>query len=211
MLKSILGKKIAMTQMFMEDGRVIPVTVVEAGPCVVTQIKTVEKDGYSAIQVGFGDIKERRTNKPLRGHFASNKLQLKKYLREFKVEDVSLYKVGQEVKTDIFNVGDKVDVSGVTIGKGFAGGIKRWGFSGGPASHGSHSHRIPGSIGASATPSRVYKGKKMPGHLGSVRRTIQNLEVVKVDVQNNLLFFKGNVPSAKGNLVVIKGAVKCKA
>lgn len=195
----------------MEDGRVVPVTVVEAGPCVVTQIKTVEKDGYSAVQVGFGDIKEKRTNKPFRGHFASNKLQLKKYLREFRLEDVSSYKIGQEVKADIFNVGDKVDVSGVTIGKGFAGGIKRWGFSGGPASHGSHSHRIPGSIGASATPSRVYKGKKMPGHLGSVRRTIQNLEVVKVDVQNNLLFFKGNVPSAKGNLVVIKSAVKSKA
>jgi large subunit ribosomal protein L3 len=210
-LKSILGKKIAMTQMFTDDGRLVPVTVLEAGPCVVAQVKTFEKDGYLSVQVGFGDIKEKKINKPIGGHFAKNKLSSKRHLVEFRTDNESVYNIGEEIKIDIFNVGEKVDVSGVSIGKGFAGGIKRWGFSGGPASHGSHSHRIPGSIGSSATPSRVYRGKKMPGHMGSVKRTTQNLEIVKVDVKNNLLFLKGSVPGAKGNLITVKSAVKQKA
>lgn len=209
-MKALLGKKIGMTQMFTEDGTVVPVTVIEAGPCVVTQIKNKEKEGYSAIQIGFGDTKEKNLSRPLLGHLARASVSPKRYLTEVRVEEGDGYRVGQELKVDLFSVGDRADVTGTSIGKGFAGVIKRWGFSGGPASHGSHSHRIPGSIGASATPSRVHRGKKMPGHMGNKQVTAQNLEVVKVDLEQNLLMVKGNTPGSNGSLVMVRGSVKAK-
>ncbi len=206
-MKGILGKKLGMTQIFTEDGVVIPVTVVEAGPNVVTQIKTVEKDGYSALQVGFGDAKEKSLNKPQKGHLAAANV-LKKHLKEFRMESTEEFAVGQEIKADYFAVGEKIDVTGISKGKGFQGPIKRHGQSRGPESHGSRYHRRPGSMGACSFPGRVFKNKKLAGHMGSVKVTVQNLEVVKVDADKNLILVKGAIPGAKGSVVTIKEAVK---
>ena len=206
-MKGILGKKIGMTQIFTEEGIVLPVTVVEAGPNVVTQIKTVEKDGYSALQVGFEDAKEKSLNKPQKGHLAAAKV-LKKHLKEFRMDSVEGFEVGQEIKADLFSVGEKIDVSGISKGKGFQGPIKRHGQSRGPESHGSRYHRRPGSMGACSFPGRVFKNKKLAGHMGSVKVTVQNLEVVKVDADKNLILVKGAIPGAKGSVVTIKEAVK---
>ncbi|MEW9082985.1 50S ribosomal protein L3 [Caldanaerobacter subterraneus] len=210
MKKGILGKKHGMTQIFDEKGEVIPVTVIEAGPCVVVQKKTVEKDGYNAIQVGFGDISEKKLNKPLLGHFKKAGVSPKRYLREFRLDDISGYEVGTEIKVDIFKPGDRVDVTGISKGKGFAGVIKRYGARRGPMSHGSKYHRRVGSMGATTDPGRTFKGKKMPGRMGSDRVTIQNLEVVKVDPELNLLVVKGSVPGPKGSLLIIRDSVKSK-
>jgi large subunit ribosomal protein L3 len=208
MKKAILGKKIGMTQVFTEDGLALPVTVVEAGPCVVTQVKTGDTDGYGAVQVGYDDIREGLVNKPRRGHFEKAKVGLKRYLREFKLEDASGYNVGDEIKADIFAEGDIVDVAGISKGKGFAGTIKRWNQHRGPMKHGSHYHRAPGSMGASASPSRVFKSKNLPGQMGNEKVTVQNLIVVKVDAESNLLLIKGAVPGIRGSLVTIREAVK---
>ncbi|QIB27145.1 50S ribosomal protein L3 [Caloranaerobacter azorensis] len=207
-MKAILGRKIGMTQVFTEDGTVIPVTVVEAGPVKVVQKKTVEKDGYNAIQVGFSDVKEKKVNKPLKGHFDKAGVEYKKYLREFKVENIDEYEVGQEIKADVFSAGDKVDVIGISKGKGFQGVIKRHNQSRGPESHGSKYHRAVGSLGASSFPSRVFKTKKLPGHMGHERVTVQNLEVVRVDAEKNLILIKGAVPGPKGGLLTIKQSIK---
>lgn len=206
-MKGILGKKLGMTQIFTETGVVIPVTVVEAGPIVVTQIKTVEKDGYNAIQIGFGDAKEKSLNKPQKGHLAAANV-LKKNLKEFRVDSVEGYTVGQEIKADLFATGEVIDVTGTSKGKGFQGPIKRHGQSRGPESHGSRYHRRPGSMGACSFPGRVFKNKKLAGHMGSVRVTVQNLEVVKVDADKNLILVKGAIPGPKGSVVTIKEAVK---
>ena len=206
-MKGILGKKLGMTQIFTEEGIVIPVTVVEAGPNVVTQIKTVEKDGYTAVQVGFGDAKEKSLNKPQKGHLAAANV-LKKHLKEFRVDAVEEFTVGQEIKADLFAAGEKIDVTGTSKGKGFQGPIKRHGQSRGPESHGSRYHRRPGSMGACSFPGRVFKNKKLAGHMGSVTVTVQNLEVVRVDADKNLILVKGAIPGAKGSVVTIKEAVK---
>lgn len=206
-MKGILGKKLGMTQIFTEEGLVIPVTVVEAGPIVVTQIKTVEKDGYNAVQIGFEDAKEKSLNKPQKGHLAAANV-LKKHLKEFRVDAVEGYTVGQEIKADLFAAGEKIDVSGTSKGKGFQGPIKRHGQSRGPESHGSRYHRRPGSMGACSFPGRVFKNKKLAGHMGSVKVTVQNLEVVKVDADKNLILVKGAIPGPKGSVVTIKEAVK---
>ena len=208
MKKAILATKVGMTQIFDENGLFVPVTVLQAGPCVVTQVKNVEKDGYEAVQVGFGDIREVLVNKPRKGIFAKAGVANKRYLKEFKFENAAEYSVGQEIKADIFSAGDKIDVSGVSKGKGFQGAIKRFGLSRGPMGHGSKYHRHAGSNGAATTPGRVFKGKHMPGHMGSVNVTIQNLEVVRVDLENNMLLVKGAVPGAKKSLIVVKEAVK---
>ncbi len=206
MLKAILGKKVGMTQIFTEDGAMIPVTVVEAGPCVVTQVKTVESDGYDAVQVGFGSIRESLVNRPAAGQFKKAGLAVKKYLREFRTAEE--FKVGDEIKVDVFENGDKVDVTGISKGKGYAGAIKRWGQHRGPMAHGSKYHRGQGSMGAKAYPGRVLKTKKMPGHMGSVQRTIINVEVVGVDAEKNMLLIKGSVPGAKGQLLTIKKSTR---
>ena len=206
-MKGILGKKLGMTQIFTEEGIVVPVTVVEAGPNVVTQVKTVEKDGYNAIQVGFEDAKEKSLNKPQKGHLAAANV-LKKHLKEFRVDAVEEFTVGQEIKADLFAAGEKIDVTGTSKGKGFQGPIKRHGQSRGPESHGSRYHRRPGSMGACSFPGRVFKNKKLAGHMGSVKVTVQNLEVVKVDAEKNLILVKGAIPGAKGSIVTIKEAVK---
>lgn len=208
MTKAILGKKLGMTQVFTQDGMQVPVTVIEAGPCVITQIKTPEKDGYSALQVGFGDIRDKLVNKPLKGHFDKAKIPYRRYIKELKVANVEEYQVGNEIKADIFAEGDQVDISGFSKGKGFAGSIKRWNYHRGPRTHGSHHHRSPGSMGAASSPGRVFKGTKLPGRLGMVRVTIQNLEVIKVDPERNLMLVKGSIPGAKGSLVIIKESVK---
>lgn len=208
MKKAILGKKVGMTQVFDADGRALPVTVIEVTPNVVVQKKTVENDGYASIQVGFEDIAEKKVNKPAKGHFAKAKVSAKRYLKELRLEDSASYEVKQEIKADIFAVGDKVDVSGVSKGKGFAGAIKRHNFHRGPMGHGSKYHRSAGSMGASSDPSRTFKGKKLPGHMGAVNTTVQNLEVVKVDVEKNVILVKGGVPGIKGSLVMIKNSVK---
>ena len=208
MNKAILGRKIGMTQVFAENGLVIPVTVVEAGPCVVVQKKTNEKDGYEAIQVGFGDVKPKHTTKPVMGHFEKAGLTIKKVLREFRFEDVSSYEVGSEIKADVFAAGDKVDVSGRSKGKGYQGPIKRHGQSRGPMAHGSKYHRGVGSMGAATSPGRVFKGKKMAGHMGHVNVTVQNLEIVRADAEKNLILVKGALPGPKGSLVCIKESVK---
>lgn len=208
MKKAILGTKIGMTQIFGEGGKVIPVTAILAGPCTVIQKKTVETDGYDAVQVGFGEIKEKKVNKPLKGHFAKADTANKKYLREFRLEDVSTYNVGDEIKAEVFEAGEKVDVSGISKGHGFAGPMKRWNLHRGPMSHGSHSQRVSGSMGMCSYPGRVFKGKKLPGHYGVDKVTIQNLEIVKVDAENNLILVKGAVPGIKGGLVTIRNAVK---
>lgn len=202
-MKSILGRKIGMTQVFNEDGMVIPTTVIEAGPIYVVQIKTVETDGYNAIQVGFKDMKEHRATMPKKGHFAKANVPVKKHLMEFKVEDASLYSLGQEIKVDILSNALKVNVTGTSKGKGTAGPIKRWNQSTGPDSHGSHYHRKPGSIGAASYPARVIKGMKMAGRMGHEQITVKNLEVVKVDAERNLLLLKGAVPGPKKGLVSI--------
>ena len=206
-MKGILGKKIGMTQIFTEHGEVIPVTVVEAGPVVVTQIKTTENDGYTAIQVGFQDAKEKSLNKPQKGHLAAANT-LKKHLKEFRVDSVEEYTVGQEIKADLFAAGEKIDVTGTSKGKGFQGPIKRHGQSRGPETHGSRYHRRPGSMGACSYPGRVFKNKKLAGHMGSVKVTVQNLEVVRVDADKNFILVKGAIPGAKGSVVTIKEAVK---
>ena len=206
-MKGILGKKIGMTQVFAEQGEVIPVTVVEAGPVVVTQVKTIEKDGYNAVQVGFVDAKEKSLNKPQKGHLAAANT-LKKHLKEFRVESVDAYTVGQEIKADVFASGEMIDVTGISKGKGFQGPIKRHGQSRGPESHGSRYHRRPGSMGACSYPGRVFKNKKLAGHMGSVKVTVQNLEVVRVDAEKNFILVKGAIPGAKGSVVTIKEAVK---
>ena len=206
-MKGILGKKIGMTQIFTEHGEVIPVTVVEAGPVVVTQIKTTENDGYTAIQVGFQDAKEKSLNKPQKGHLAAANT-LKKHLKEFRVDSVEEYTVGQEIKADLFAAGELIDVTGISTGKGFQGPIKRHGQSRGPETHGSRYHRRPGSMGACSYPGRVFKNKKLAGHMGSVKVTVQNLEVVRVDADKNFILVKGAIPGAKGSVVTIKEAVK---
>ncbi len=204
-----MGKKIGMTQIFDENGVMIPVTVVEAGPVVVTQIKTEETDGYNAVQVGFGEVKEKHVNKPMKGHFAKAGVALKKHVKELRPEDgVENYSLAQEIKVDIFEVGEKIDVTGISKGKGFQGSIKRHGQSRGPETHGSHYHRAPGSMGSASDPSKVRKGKKLPGHMGHTRVTIQNLEVARVDAEKNLILIKGAIPGPKKGLVVIKTAVK---
>ncbi len=208
MKKAILGTKIGMTQIFDEEGKVIPVTVVLAGPCTVVQKKTVETDGYEAVQVGYGEVKEKKLNKPLKGHFAKADTAAKKYLREFRLEDVSALNVGDEIKADIFEAGEKVDVTGISKGKGFAGPMKRWGLHRGPMAHGSGYHRGSGSMGACSAPGRVMKGKKLPGHMGVDKITVQNLEVVKVNAEENIILLKGAVPGSKGGLITIKNSVK---
>lgn len=206
-MKGLLGKKVGMTQIFTEHGEVIPVTVVEAGPVVVTQIKTAEKDGYTAIQVGFEDAKEKALNKPQKGHLAAANT-LKKHLKEFRVDSVEGYTVGQEIKADLFAAGELIDVTGISKGKGFQGPIKRHGQSRGPETHGSRYHRRPGSLGACSYPGRVFKNKKLAGHMGSVKVTVQNLEVVRVDADKNFILVKGAIPGAKGSVVTIKEAAK---
>ena len=208
MKKAIMAKKIGMTQVFTENGALVPVTVLEAGPCVVIQKKTMENDGYEAIQVGFKDAKAKKVNKPAKGHFDKAGVAAKKYLKEFRLEDTSAYEVGAEIKADVFAAGDKVDASGVSKGKGFQGAIKRHGQSRGPMAHGSKYHRHAGSNGACSDPSKVFKGKHMPGHMGNVQVTVQNLEIVRVDTENNLLLVKGAVPGPKKSLVTIKETVK---
>ena len=205
--KAILGKKIGMTQIFSDTGESLPVTLVQAGPCIVVRKRTLENDGYSAIQVGYEDIKEKKLNKPLQGQFKKSQVPFKRYLKEFKIKDADKYNVGDEIKVDIFQPGDKVDVTGISKGKGFAGTIKRWNFRRGPMSHGSKSHRIVGSIGAAGV-GKVVKGLKAAGHNGAKKVTVQNLEVVKVDPDNNLLIIKGSIPGPRKSLLYIKNTVK---
>jgi len=210
MKKGLIARKIGMTQLFDENGKVIPVTVVEAGPCTVVQKKTVETDGYEAIQVGFGDVKVTRVNKPEAGHFKKADVAPQKVLKEFRLEDMSTINVGDTLKADVFAVGDRVDVVGTSKGKGTAGSIKRWNFARLKESHGTGPvGRHAGSLGACSDPSRVYKGKKLAGHLGSERVTIQNLDIVKVDAENNLIAIKGAIPGPKGGIVVLADTVKC--
>ncbi len=207
-MKSILGKKVGMTQVFTEKGEVIPVTVVESGEMVVVQKKTVEKDGYNAIQVGFGKVKPKNVTKPIKGHFEKAKLEPKKFLREFKVDNIDDYEVGQKIGVEVFQAGDKVDVIGTSKGKGFAGSIKRHGHHRGPMSHGSKFHRLRGSLGASSYPAKVVKGTKAHGHMGHERVTVLNLEVIKVDVDKNAVLLKGAIPGPKKGLVKIRETVR---
>ena len=207
-MKAIIGKKVGMTQIFDENGYVIPVTVIEAGPCVIAQIKTVETDGYDAVQLGFGDVKENKVNKPEKGHFAKANVTAKKHLREFRLDSLEGLKVGDELKADVFVAGDSVDIQGTSKGKGFQGVIKRHGQHRGPMGHGSMYHRRPGSMGPTSTPGRVFKGKKLPGHMGRQTVTIQNLDVVAVDTDKNVILVKGSVPGAKGAILKIKMSVK---
>ncbi|MCR8846709.1 50S ribosomal protein L3 [Paenibacillus sp. SC116] len=206
-MKGILGKKLGMTQVFTPEGNVLPVTVIEAGPCVVLQKKDVENDGYEAIQVGFADKKEKRSNKPEQGHAKKANTTPKRYIKEYRGIDLSQYEVGQELKADLFAEGEFVDVTGISKGKGFTGTIKRWGQSRGPMSHGSRYHRGPGSMG-SIQANRVPKGKRLPGHMGAETVTIQNLEVVKVDAERNVILVKGSIPGAKNSFINIKSAIK---
>ncbi len=208
MKKAIIGKKLGMTQIFDEKGRVIPVTIIEAIPNVVAQVKTIETDGYNAIQLAYGEVKESKVNKPVKGHFAKAGITPKKHLREFRVDSVEEYKVGDEIKADTFTAGDKIDVQGTSKGKGFQGVIKRHGQSRGPMGHGSMYHRRPGSMGPTSTPGRVFKGKKLPGHMGVDTITIQNLDVVKVDMDKNVILVKGSVPGVKGAILKIRTSVK---
>lgn len=209
MTKAILARKVGMTQVYDDQGRAVPVTVLQAGPCYVVQVKDAASDGYNSIQVGFGEIKENRTNRPLRGHYRRAKVDPSRYLREFRVAEPGEFSSGQELRADIFAPGDMVDVSSVSRGKGFAGSIKRHGFHRGPKTHGSHYHRGPGSLGAVA-PARVFKGRPLPGRMGGRRRTIQGLKVIRADAENNLILVKGSVPGPSGAMVEIKEAVKAK-
>ena len=227
MKKAILATKVGMTQIFSEDGTLVPVTVLQAGPCVVTQVKTVDNDGYSAVQVGFVDKKERITNKDksgkkeiihrhgvgkaMKGHFDKAVVSCKRFVREFKLDDAESYTLGSEIKADVFAAGDKIDASAISKGKGFQGAIKRHGQHRGPMTHGSKFHRHQGSNGACSSPSRVFKGKGMPGHMGCVKVTVQNLEVIRVDAEKNLLLIKGSVPGPKKALVTVKESVKTMA
>ena len=209
MKKGLLGKKLGMTQLFDEAGKIVPVTVVEAGPCVVVQKKTVENDGYEAVQVGFADIKEKNVNKPMKGHFEKAGVAAKRFLKEFKLEDAASMNVGDEIKADVFAEGEKVDITGTSKGHGFAGAIKRHNQHRLKETHGTGPvHRHAGSMGACSDPSRVFKGKKLPGHMGCETVTIQNLDVVCVDVEKNLLLVRGAIPGPKGGLVIVKSAVK---
>ena len=210
MTKGILGKKVGMTQYFTEAGELIPVTVVEVTPNVVLQIKTIENDGYEAVQLGFDDLREVLSNRPAKGHVAKANATPKRFIREFNNVELSEYEVGQEITVDVFKAGDIVDVTGTSKGKGFQGAIKRHGQSRGPMAHGSRYHRRPGSMGGASFPSRVFKGKALPGQMGGNRITIQNLEVVKVDAERNVILIKGNVPGSKKSLVEIKTAIKSK-
>ena len=207
-MKTLIGKKVGMTQIFDDKGRVVPVTVIEAGPCVVAQVKSVETDGYNAIQLGFGDVKESKVNKPEKGHFAKANIAPKKHLREFRVESVEGVTVGTEWTVTEFAEGDKLDIQGTSKGKGFQGVIKRHGQHRGPMGHGSMYHRRPGSMGPTSTPGRVFKGKKLPGHMGKVTVTIQNLDVIKVDADKNVVLVKGSVPGPKGAILKLKTSVK---
>jgi len=207
-MSAILAKKIGMTQIITPEGRLVPCTVMEAGPCTITGVMTEDKNGYKAAQLGFGDVKEKRLTKALRGALSKRKLPLKRWLREFRLAPQEIYEVGQEIKADVFKAGDLVDVQGTSIGKGFAGGVKRWHWKGGPASHGSMFHRRIGSAGASSFPSRTWPGHHMPGRLGNARCTIQNLEVLKVDAALNLMVLKGSVPGGDNGLVFIKTSLK---
>jgi|ERR1039457_696178 large subunit ribosomal protein L3 len=211
MNKGLIGKKLGMSQIFADDGCRIPVTVVEAGPCVVLQIKTVAKDGYDAIQVGFGQKDTTRATRPLIGHCKAAGHGVFQHLREMRVAEIDRYNIGDQINADIFEEGDIIDVTGISIGKGFQGVIKRWGFKGGRSSHGSRFHRAPGSIGCSATPSRVFKNKKMPGQLGNKTVTVQKLRVVRVDAADNLLLIKGAIPGSDNGVVLIKNSVKVPA
>jgi large subunit ribosomal protein L3 len=207
--KAILGKKLGMTQIFDEAGKIVPVTVIEAGPCVVLQKKTVENEGYNSIQVGFYDKRANLVNKPVKGHFAkAGVTTYKRFIKELRLEDISSYEVGTEFKADIFAFGDKVDVSGISKGKGFQGAIKRWNQSRGPMSHGSKFHRAPGSMGACSDPGRTFKNKRMPGHMGNVNTTVQNLVVARVIPEKNVILIKGGVPGPNKGFVVIKSAIK---
>ena len=208
MLKAIIGTKVGMTQVFKEDGTLLPVPVVKAGPCVVVQKKTVEGEGYNALQLGFGEIRVKLVNKPKAGHFKKAGVEPMRYLREFRTDDVAEYEVGQELKVDVFAEGDKVDATGISKGRGFKGVIARHGQHRGPMTHGSRYHRRPGSMGACSYPGKVFKGKKLPGHTGVERVTIQNLEVVMVNAEKDMLLIKGAIPGANGQLVTIKKSVK---
>ncbi len=208
MKKAILATKVGMTQIFNEDGALVPVTVLQAGPCVVTQVKTMDNDGYSAVQVGFTDKREKLVSKPVKGHFDKAGVSYKRYVREFRFENAEEYNVKDEIKADVFAAGDKIDATAIAKGKGFQGAIKRHGQSRGPMAHGSKYHRHAGSNGSCSDPSKVFKGKKMPGHMGAKQITIQNLEVVRVDAENNLILVKGAVPGPKKSLVTIKETVK---
>jgi len=209
MKKFIIGRKIGMTQIFDDKGLQIPVTVVEAGPCTVVQKKTMDSDGYNAVKLGFSNIADKKLNKPVRGQFLKNKLETKKYLKEFRLDKNPEFEIGQEINiTDMFDVGEKIDVSGVSKGKGFQGVIKRYGLSTGPETHGSMYHRRVGSMGAGTSPGRVFKGKKLPGHMGAEKVTVQNLDVVKVDAERNILLIRGGVPGPKGGLLIVKNSVK---
>ncbi len=207
-MKNMMGRKVGMTQVFTEDGRVIPVSVVQAGPLFVVQKKTVENDGYSAIQVGFEDVKERRVTKPRKGHFDKANLAYTKFLKEFLVDSVDDYEIGQEIKVDVFSAGDKVDVTGTSKGKGTQGVIKRHGFSRGRETHGSKFHRMPGGLSAGTSPGKVFKGHRMMGRMGNEKVTTQNLEVINVDLDNNLILIKGAIPGPKKGLIIIKETVK---
>ena len=207
-MKALIGRKVGMTQIFNEEGHIIPVTAIEVGPCVITQIKTVEQDGYTAVQLGFGDVKENKLTKPVKGKFDKANVTPKKHLKEFRVDSVEGMNVGDELNADTFVVGDKVDVQGTSKGKGFQGVIKRWGQHRGPMGHGSMYHRRPGSMGPTSTPGRVFPGKHLPGHMGDVTVTVQNLEVVKVDLDKNAILVKGSVPGNKGSILKIRLSVK---
>ncbi|MGI6112574.1 MAG: 50S ribosomal protein L3 [Mahellales bacterium] len=210
MKKGIIGKKVGMTQVFTEAGEVIPVTVIQAGPCFVVQKKTMEKDGYNAVQIGFDDKREKLVNKPLKGHFDKANVAYKRFLKEFKFDNIDDYEVGQQINVDVFEIGDRVDVSGISKGKGYAGVIKRWNQHRGPVTHGSRYHRGPGSLSAGSSPSRVFKTKRLPGHLGGENVVIKNLEVIKVYPEKNLLLVKGGIPGPRGSKVIVKDTVKNK-
>ena len=208
-VKAILGEKLGMTQIFIDDGSAVPVTVLRAGPCTVTQIRTAERDGYAAVQIGFGEVASKRLNKPETGHLAPSKAPALRSLVEIRTQDASSYELGAELKADVFAAGDMVDVVGVSKGKGFAGAMKRWNFHGKEASHGTErKHRSPGSVNAGTTPGRVFKGKKLPGHLGHERVTVLSLQVVESDPERNLLLIRGAVPGPNGGLVLVRNAVK---
>ncbi len=207
MMKFIIARKIGMTRLWKDD-KVVPVTVLKAGPCVVVQKKTVDKDGYNAVQLGFEEVSEKKLTKPLLGVFKKANVKPMRVLKEFRVDNVDEYSVGQEITVAIFQEGDKIDITGWTKGRGFAGAMKRWNFQGGPKSHGAKFHRELGSVGQHTEPARIFKGKKMPGRYGNERVTILNSEVVKVDLENNLIAVKGGVPGARGSLVLIRSAVK---
>lgn len=208
MQKAIIARKVGMTQVFMEDGVLVPVTVLQAGPCTVTQVKTVDNDGYSAVQLGFESKKENKTSQPLKGHFAKAGVETKKYLKEFRLDNAESFEVGQDITVEAFAAGDVIDVTGTSKGKGFQGNIKRHNQSRGPMAHGSKYHRRPGSMGQASSPAKVFKGKKLPGHMGAEQVTVQNLEIVRIDVEQNLLLVKGAVPGPRKSVLTIRDAVK---